>query len=269
MIRTESHVLTPPAAKYECDVVSEAGLRVFFSNQGLKIHKNPVLRPNEGKQDMKCLVAGCNARTKRVLGLCRLHAMDEDIARRHRLKDHTADWYGCLLRDNEPNDLALGRVPEHMQMVEWMLSWAGDDARRSAVLDEFIPAVAVTFAGKAPDATALLSALEGATTKVPPPDALVAQVRLLTEEHFPRPSSGELLAVSFRGEQLHLPLRLLASLFGIGLLCEEVNRGDAWRRQLMGKGDPHRAGCWMPVAYFLMRRHTPATEQQARRCVSR
>lgn len=62
-----------------------------------------------------------------------------------------------------------------------------------------------------------------------------------------------------------VPLRVVAALTLVGLACEESNRGDLWfvNKYKGGKGST-RASIYMPIAYYLLRRHTRALDKQAR-----
>jgi hypothetical protein len=63
----------------------------------------------------------------------------------------------------------------------------------------------------------------------------------------------------------NVPIRVVAALALVGLACEESNRGDLWFATTYRDGiGSARASIYMPIAYYLLRRYTDASDKQAR-----
>jgi hypothetical protein len=78
-------------------------------------------------------------------------------------------------------------------------------------------------------------------------------------------SDGGKKIIRYEIPLLDVPIRIVAALALVGLACEESNRGDLWfAKTYRGGIGSARASIYMPIAYYLLRRYTDASDKQAR-----
>lgn len=167
------------------------------------------------------------------------------------------DWVGELT--------GLGVLP-HYHIIDSLLQWASQDEGRLRLLDNFVREVEESFRGHVPDSDTLQSLWDGRRPRglldsrqadFNTPDEIWERVVSLIDDNFPKKEFGGEMA----GDK---PLRIVAYLLALAFACEEINRGDAWYRDMyltpIGRryGGPRKGGCLMPMGYYLLRRHTAA-----------
>jgi hypothetical protein len=263
-MKKKTILLTPPKKKYECDVISEGGFRVFFSNQGNKIHEHPVLKLNDKRAKIKCAIPGCNIETKRMDGICTEHAKNKELVKKYA-KHHNADWFSALLKENQDNTFATDHIPRHLDIIDWLIDWANKDKKKMERLDMFILNLANDISKGVPDASLLQNALVSNQDKV---SSYLKTYQEYVNLTFPKDDFGnQVINLNFKSETITVPVRVIAILLATALFCEEVNRGDSFYRKETNRGESKRAGGLMPIPYYLLLRHTTATKNQAHLCI--
>jgi hypothetical protein len=240
---------------YEKEIISEDGFAVVLSNKGEKIKENPNPLNYEGKE-VECLF--CGKITTSIYAVC-------GSCRKKKMKIlHERDWLGMLVYP----DGRVERAPPHYKITEWLIDWgkSAKDENRLIKLDEFFLDLLKKVVGKIPDATTLQKKVRGEIkdSRILHPDQIVEMTKSMVDEHFPlREFAGVLV-----GKE-KVPIRVAAALVAIAYICEESNRGDFWwfnfYRPKYGK--PKRGSAYMPFVYYLLRRWTEATPEQARMCL--
>jgi hypothetical protein len=160
------------------------------------------------------------------------------------------------------------KAPPHYKITEWLISWAKNKMGESGFLklDQFFNELLENVVGKIPDATTLQECVESniKDSRIPRPEKIVEMVRGLVDKHFPLEEFSDVAV----GEN-KVPIRIAAALVAIAYVCEESNRGDLWwfnfHKPKYGK--PKRGSAYMPFVYYLLRRHTNITPEQARMCL--
>lgn len=238
-----------------------------FSNRGGKQHENPT-PVNYSGIEIRCRVGGCPKRTRSLLGFCTEHQ-----AKKKLWPKHTADWIGRLIPPGFTREQCLTDAPAHYTIAEILVRWMGKDKERRDRMDTFIsdlldgPAE-VRVAESIPDATTLQDNLEHGVQGDESPMGVVEKLRRATDKHFPAADfEGALLeGPTYRNRPLRqIPIQIVAAMLATAYAAEESNRGDAWYSKKHGvKSEPRRASAYMPSVYYLLRRHTGASEAQAR-----
>jgi hypothetical protein len=238
-----------------------------FSNRGRKQHENPT-PVNFGGATISCRVAGCPKNTRSLMGFCTEHNAKKKLWPKHR-----ADWIGRLIPPGYTREQCLTDAPAHFTIAEMLVRWMGKDPARRARMDAFVSDLLdgpadVRIAESIPDATTLQENLEGGVKGPESPQGVVEKVRRAVDKHFPESEfSGTILdGPTYRGKPLaRIPIRIVAAMLATAYAAEESNRGDAWYIKKHGvKSEPRRASAYMPSVYYLLRRHTGASEGQAR-----
>ena len=261
------------STSFEGTAIHEGRFRVVISNSGTKLHANPNPVNYAGLQ-VRCEQQGCNKVGKYLYRVCG--------ARKHKFL-HTTDWVGLLRPDDgvlgQPVKIPVRRgapiinvfAPAHSATSEYLVLWMGQDSSRQVVMDKFIDGTLDAIVGKIPDATTLQSNFE-ANSGIQPDDVIqvLSNVidRTLPESQF---SNSIIENVRLRvGKDVFdadMPLRVVATLLITGFACEESNRGDLWYRikHNFKPDEPRMASAYMPVVYYLLRRHTRASPTQAQK----
>jgi hypothetical protein len=257
---------------FEGTVIDETGFKVVFSNSGQKLHPNP--NPvNYEKKIVKCAHPSCDETGKFMYHVCSKH--------RNELF-HIADWVGLLRLDEDVIEKSIKRshhldapllnayAPAHAATTEYLVLWMGNNNAKKKLVDKFIDATLHTVAGKIPDATTLQLNYES-DSRIRP-TKIIKELAEVVQNLFPNTEFAEKIIKSVRlkikGKVfiLNIPIRIIAALLITGFACEESNRGDLWFR-IANNVKPEkqrRAGAYMSVVYYLLRRHSNATTRQAK-----
>ena len=242
-------------------VLEEKGYHVFLSNLGKKPKKNPNPITLEKKM-IKCVI-GCGAETKNQDGVC------TQCKKKKEKPHHKVDWIGTLV----PPGYSFGDCSEdvlpHFQIIEMLIKWANKDDEKAMRLDSFVDDVLKSIVSNIPDATTLQKNIGKKIEDGMNVDEFVLLIKKLVDKHFPLPKYGKHSVVGgkFKGKALNkIPLRIVAALLILAFGCEESNRGDAWFCKIHGRGSKY-GNAYMPSVYYFLRRHTNATEEQARMCL--
>jgi hypothetical protein len=149
-------------------------------------------------------------------------------------------------------------------MAEALIEWAGEDHERLLALDTGVRETLYRACGEVPDATTLQFLVEQGD---PTPTVICDLTRGIVEKHLRE--FDETIHATLSRTPVSIPVHVLGALFSIGLVCEEVNRGDAWYlRQHNSLDESDRAGAYLASAYYWLRRCTQATPRQVRRCLN-
>jgi hypothetical protein len=162
----------------------------------------------------------------------------------------------------------VGQVPDATSMQE---DWESTDSKKGELARNVIKDVNDLVNRHFPEATCNRTILPGKTfRKQAPQDAASpkgdGQQLLTPSTGGGRAADGAKKKRSFYDIPVEkVPIRVVAALTLVGLACEESNRGDLWfvNKYKGGKGST-RASIYMPIAYYLLRRHTRALDKQAR-----
>lgn len=179
---------------------------------------------------------------------------------------HSADWVGHFVPPGFSFEECKKWIPMHSWIIERLYQWA-KMADRFDVLDSFVDEAVNTIAGNVPDSTTLQQVLDGAVLNknIPHPDNLVELVNNLVLTHFPPERFTGMMVPEtlFKGVSVRPPVRVVATLLCISLVCEEANRGDEWYRKHYKPGTQIKmAGCRMAHGIYLYRRHSNASISQ-------
>jgi hypothetical protein len=251
---------------YEKVVLSEGGFTVELSNQGKKPKFNPNLQ-NLEKKEVDCLGPGCHNRTKNMDAICTECRKKAKGKNRVRVI-HTVDWFGRIIPPGYTRKQCFLDVLPHSQMSESLIEWIGSDKERGKAIDYFVDCVLDEIVSVIPDASSLQLIFERKKEGFSP-GGFVALVKKIVDAHFPKSKySKEYVTLKkFKGKQLDkVPIRVLAAALVIGVGCEESNRGDAWFSKKHGLESTY-ANAYMPLAYYILRRHTKANPNQAKMCI--
>ncbi len=238
-----------------------------FSNRGGKQHEDPTPANFRGST-IKCRVAGCPKTTRSLMGFCTEH-----INKKKLWPKHKADWIGRLIPPGYTREQCLTDAPAHFTIAEMLVKWMGRDPAKRARMDAFVSDLLdgppdVRIAESIPDATSLQENLENKVKGPESPEGVVARIRRAVDKHFPESEfDGTLIdGPTYRKKPLtKLPVRIIAAMLVTAYAAEESNRGDAWYIKKHDiKSEPKRASAYMPSVYYLLRRHTGASESQAR-----
>lgn len=242
------------------------GYRVVFTNGGGKPKENPnplnILQRLDFIFDT-CLVERCGKPTRKQSGLCpgtQHWHMDEGEKAGLKMLDHFADWIGIL---NVEDTTRAIPAADHAGVSELLIKWMGKDEKKRGIADKFIMEVLGEIVGNVKDSTTLQLECERGTNGH---DALVSSIGDVVDANFDGISEN----VSWdRADGLlqDIPIKVVVQLLAIGFVAEEANRGDYWfRKHVLGQPDEagKRASAYMSATYYLIRRHTLATETQAR-----
>ncbi len=259
-------------------VLKEGNYEVFFSDEGREKKEHPVLlRRTRNRSGIKkpCVVPGCSNWTRASTQVCSKH--DKEIKKGHETKWHTKDWIGYF---ESPSSKASGNdqpVPWHGWLAKRILDWAGQDSVRLKIADSFMEALENEIPGKIPDSSTLANGELLSNQNFPTPEMLVDFTTTMVEKHFPSASfSGNVVPhCTFPKrkpnpgfEVKDMPIRVVAALTILGMICEEANRGDTWYRLNVSNpngGGSGRAGAYYAISvYLLMRRGKMNTAQLAK-----
>ena len=238
-----------------------------FSNRGGKQHENPTPVNFRGAS-IRCRVAGCPKTTRSLMGFCTDHNTKKKLWPKHK-----ADWIGRLIPPGYTREQCLTDAPAHFTIAEMLVKWMGKDLTKRARMDAFVSDLLdgtpdVRIAESIPDATTLQEYLEGKAEGPESPKGVVEKIRRAVDKHFPESQfeSTVLDGPTYRRRPLaRIPIRIVAAMLVAAYAAEESNRGDAWYiRKHNVKSEPKRASAYMPSVYYLLRRHTGASEGQAR-----
>ena len=238
-----------------------------FSNRGGKQHENPTPVNFRGAP-IRCRVAGCPKTTRSLMGFCTEHNN-----KRKLWPKHNADWIGRLIPPGYTREQCLTDAPAHFTIAEMLVKWMGKDPAKRAKMDAFVSDLLdgppdVRIAESIPDATSLQEYLERKTEGPDSPKGVVEKIRRAVDKHFPENDFGSTVldGPTYRKKPLaRIPIRIVAAMLVTAYAAEESNRGDAWYiRKHDVKSEPKRASAYMPSVYYLLRRHTGASEGQAR-----
>jgi hypothetical protein len=238
-----------------------------FSNRGGKQHEDP--RPvNFRGAPIRCRVAGCPKITRSLMGFCTEHNSKKKLWPKHK-----ADWIGRLIPPSYTRNQCLTDAPAHFTIAEMLVKWMGKDPAKRARMDAFVTDLLdgppdVRIAESIPDATTLQENLEIGVEGPDSPKGVVEKIRRAVDKHFPEREFDTTLleGPTYRKKPLRrIPIRIVAAMLVTAYAAEESNRGDAWYIRKHGvKSEPKRASAYMPSVYYLLRRHTGASEGQAR-----
>lgn len=272
--------------EYETVMINEGGFQILLSNRGGKKHGNPT-PINWSKSRKQCRFAGCIKETKTDLQLCSNH--------RSKWKEfkHSKDWIGLIKPDTElvkdaqqPSDkkrpLLKAFASAHYEATEYLVRWVETKPKeRFELVNDFIVKTLNDIVASVPDATTLQSNLE--TKSGHQPSDTADLVRKLIDSSFPFDSFSNTIIEDVRLKLdlrlgivsqtkeilIGIPVRIIASNLVVGLICEEINRGDAWfRKQYNCEPDvPKMGGAYMSIVYYYLRSYTNATPHQARMCL--
>ena len=238
-----------------------------FSNRGGKQHENPTPVNFRGTT-IRCRVAGCPKGTRSLMGFCTEHTTKKKLWPKHR-----ADWIGRLIPPGYTREECLTDAPAHFVIAEMLVKWMGKDPAKRARMDTFVSDLLdgssdVRIAESVPDATTLQENLESGVKGPESPEGIVEKIRRGVDKHFPEAEfDGTVLdGPTYRKRPLaRIPIRIVAAMLVTAYAAEESNRGDAWYiRKHDVKSEPKRASAYMPSVYYFLRRHTGASEGQAR-----
>lgn len=242
------------------------GYRVVFTNGGKKPKENPS--PINIQQNSKfifdtCLVEQCGRPTRKQSGLCagsQHWHMDEGEKAELKVLDHLVDWIGVL---NVEGTTRVIPAADHAGVSELLIKWMAKDEKKREVADNFIKEVLGAIVGNMKDSTTLQLECERGKNGH---EAWVRSIGQIVDANF----DGFADSISWnRGDGVlkDIPVKVIAQLLAIGFAAEEANRGDYWfRKHVLGQPDEagKRASAYMSATYYLIRRHTVATETQAR-----
>lgn len=243
------------------------GYVLEFSNRGGKQHENPS-PVNFAGASIRCRVAGCPRTTRSLIGFCTEHHAAKKLWPKHK-----ADWIGRLIPPGFTREQCLTDAPAHFTIAEVLVKWMGKELAKKNRMDNFISDLLdgppeLRIAESIPDATSLQENLETRLEGIESPEGVVERVRRVVEKHFPEAEFGETLldGPTYRKKPLRrIPIRIVAAMLATAYAAEESNRGDAWYvKKHKVDAEPKRASAYMPSVYYLLRRHTGASEGQAR-----
>ncbi len=238
-----------------------------FSNRGGKQHEDPT-PVNFRRASIRCRVAGCPKTTRSLMGFCPEHSSKKKLWPKHK-----ADWIGRLIPPGYTREQCMTDAPAHFTIAEMLVKWMGKDPAKRARMDAFVSDILdgqpdVRIAESIPDATTLQENLEGKIEGPESPKGVVERIRKVVDKHFPEGDFGSTVldGPTYRKKPLaRIPIRIVAAMLVTAYAAEESNRGDAWYiRKHDVKSEPKRASAYMPSVYYLLRRHTGASEGQAR-----
>ena len=238
-----------------------------LSNRGGKQHENPTPVNFRGAT-IGCRVAGCPKRTRSLMGFCTEHNSKKNLWPKHK-----ADWIGRLIPPGYTREQCLTDAPAHFVIAEMLVKWMGKDPHKRERMDAFVSdlldgPLEVRIAENIPDATTLQENLESNVEGPESPEAIVERIRAGVDKHFPASDFDRTVldGPTYRKKPLaRIPIRIVAAMLVTAYAAEESNRGDAWYiRKHDVKSEPKRASAYMPSVYYLLRRHTGASEGQAR-----
>ena len=238
-----------------------------FSNRGGKQHENPTPVNFRGAS-IRCRVEGCPRTTRSLMGFCTEHNSKKKLWPKHK-----ADWIGRLIPPSYTREQCITDAPAHFTIAEMLVKWMGKDPAKRARMDAFVSDLLdgspdVRIAESIPDATSLQEILETKARGPESPEGVVEKIRRAVDKHFPESEfdATVLDGGTYRKKPLtRIPIRIVAAMLVTAYAAEESNRGDAWYiRKHDVKSEPKRASAYMPSVYYLLRRHTGASEGQAR-----
>lgn len=238
-----------------------------FSNRGGKQHEDPTPVNFRGAS-IGCRVAGCPKTTRSLMGFCPEHNSKKKLWPKHK-----ADWIGRLIPPGYTREQCLTDAPAHFTIAEMLIKWMDKDPAKRARMDAFVSDLLdgspdVRIAESIPDATTLQKNLEDKVVGLDSPKGVVEKIRRAVDKHFPESDFGSTVldGPTYRKKSLaRIPIRIVAAMLVTAYAAEESNRGDAWYiRKHDVKSEPKRASAYMPSVYYLLRRHTGASEGQAR-----
>jgi hypothetical protein len=274
---------------------------VELSNEGLILMDNPC-RPNPKGESVSCRFPGCTNTTENFDALCTNHK-GEKVPRLH-LVDWIGRLIPPGVARERCKNFAPEHAASLELLVKWMKeppAGSEERRRREEKMDGFVDALLDALVGKIPDATSLQEDWEmDGEGKGKMVGEVVEIIKSLVDDWFPKgefretilqgkvfrkripiqPQPNQTQASLAPGEGtvepeknpkftydkipvLNVPIRKVAAILLVGLACEESNRGDLWFASRNG-GPTSRASVYMPIAYYLLRRHTKANEKQAR-----
>lgn len=264
---------------YDEPVLAEDGFIVELSDRGSKKKENPSPF-NPEREDIDCLIDGCVGKTKSVWGIC------SSCKKAKKKIEHERDWIGRIILPGGVREDFIGHAPTHRKLTELLIRWANekDTGDRFRLLDGFFNDFLAKTVDKIPDATTLHKVRTGKIkdSKIPGPNQLICLVKSLIDEHFNESDYTGIYVpgpITFSYENRNgdknkkvierIPLRICLAIVSIAYICEASNRGDDWwfsfYKPVAGK--PKRGSVFMPFVYYLLRRYTKATEEQAGICL--
>ena len=203
-----------------------------------------------------------------MMGFCTEHNSKKKLWPKHK-----ADWIGRLIPPSYTREQCITDAPAHFTIAEMLVKWMGKDPAKRARMDAFVSDLLdgspdVRIAESIPDATSLQEILESKAKGPESPEGVVEKIRRAVDKHFPESEfdATVLDGGTYRKKPLtRIPIRIVAAMLVTAYAAEESNRGDAWYiRKHDVKSEPKRASAYMPSVYYLLRRHTGASEGQAR-----
>lgn len=275
---------------YDVEVVKEGSYTVELSNRGGLRKENPA-PANLKKSDMECVFLECHERTTNKNGLCTEHGKlfkeymdsrktrefkDKPVRERNQLDDqwtpliHSRDWLGRLITPGGNREDSLTDAPRHSDITEALIGWMDKDDGRMKRMDGFIKDTLEHIVGKVPDATTLQKNIDGKMSGVLTPDELVKMTIKIVDNHFPKSEFSKTLinfGIYKEKEIKDIPIRVVAAMLVLAYACEEANRGDFWFSKRNPSYKHRRGSAYMPSVYYLLRRHTNATKEQASMCL--
>jgi hypothetical protein len=252
----------PARPAYDKIVLKEGGYTVELTNQGNKLMFNPNPQ-NIEKNEVKCIVDGCNETTRNMYALCTEHNKEKKNNCRH-----TADWFGRVIPLNCTREDVQNDVLPHSKITEILIKWMNNEEKKR-IMDDFINDVLKSIVGEVPDATTLQKNLNGELEYVMTPNDLIEMVKNIIDRHFPKNVYDvvKLDGGKFKNKSLSkIPIRIAAALLILAWACEESNRGDALFCKVHDRKSKY-GNAYMPSVYYFLRRYTNASEEQARICL--
>jgi hypothetical protein len=250
---------------YDEVAIKEDGYTVEFSNRGSIPKENPT-PVNYNKEKIKCMHEGCQETTKSMFGFCTKHSKESVL--------HERDWIGRIIPPGKDREACITWAPTHSLITEMLIKWMKEDeSKRCKIMDDFMNDILDSIVAKIPDATTLQSNINGVMKGTMSPKEMLTLGERLVDKHFPKEKYGD-KKISGRykpkGEDavnfVDIPLRVVAMLLFIAFACEESNRGDMWflKSHGLNEDSSKRASAFMSSVYYLIRRHTKASEKQAK-----
>lgn len=244
---------------FDKEVIRESGFVLELSNHGKKPKENPnPLNPKQAK--MKCLIPSCKNYTKSMFGRCTEHSKTKI--------QHTVDWCGRLIQPKCTREQCLNDILPHDKVIELLVTWMDSVPERQKLMDRFVEDTLEELVGKIPDSTTLQRTLLKKENGILNPDGIIKLIRNLVDRRFPKRKFENVLVSdgTYHEKPLEkIPIRVAAALIVLAWACEEANRSDLWWiKHFKVKTKSQRASAYMPSVYYLLRRYTKATPEQAR-----
>lgn len=215
-------------------VLAEQDYRLYLSDQGERL-KRCFRGTNPNRLRLPCFQ--CQKMTPRVAGLCSRCDKPENRP------FHTRDFITDLEVPNGDRILAKA----HSTLGRQLHAFVQDIEHSKRRLEGYTLDLADRFYGTVPDATSLQEATDGILQGVPTMDNVALMILRLVDAWFP--------SSAFEDRKLDGgPLRIIVAEHAAGVVCEEINRGDAWiASQGLLDGRPTKHGIHMALSNVYLR----------------